>query len=410
MGAVLIVSADGHVGPNEEAYRDFLEPRYREAFDDYMRVRTPVSLADLNEPDALARHLQQWVDTGKATSMGNSDKRIEVLAAEGAVAEVLFPDKTRDDEIPFSDAPYPGCSTELRVAGERAYNRWLASYCEPHATRLAGLASLTTFDDIDATLAELAWVADQPGLRGAMLPGVGPDRGDWLDPSYERVWSTCEETGLVVHFHVGAGAPPKGGPHYPHTRAGGMIATFEGWFWAQRALWWLIYGGVLERHPTLRVVFTETGSAWVAEKLATMDWFTGVPYKLKAANIVVPRTPSEYFRRQCAVGSSIMSLEDLRRRHAIGVDNMMFGLDVPHLEGTASITLPYLQRTFGALGVPEHEARAILGENAVRIYGFDHEELEAAAAGVGPAIDDVLRPPDPGGEDDPDFYWICRPA
>ena len=74
-----------------------------------------------------------------------------------------------------------------------------------------------------------------------------------------------------------------------------MIATFEGWFWAQRALWWLIYGGVLERHPQMRVVFTETGSAWVADKLGTMDWFTGVPYKLKAANLVVPGMPSEYF-------------------------------------------------------------------------------------------------------------------
>jgi predicted TIM-barrel fold metal-dependent hydrolase len=405
-----MVSADGHVGPREEMYRNFLERRYHEAFDEYLQYRTPVTLADLNEPFALDRHIRQWVDTGKFESMWDSDKRIEVLEREGAAAEVLFPDKTRDDEIPFSDAPYPGCSTELRMAGERAYNRWLAAYCAPHATRLAGLASLTAFDDVEATLTELAWVAEQPGLRGVMLPGVGPDRGDWLDECYEPVWSMCEDAGLIVHFHVGAGAPPKGGHHYPRTRAGGMIATFEGWFWAQRALWWLIYGGVLERHPDMRVVFTETGSSWVADKLATMDWFTGVPYKLKAANIVVPRQPSEYFRRQCAIGSSILSLQDVERRHAIGVENMMFGLDIPHLEGTATVTLEYLQRTFGAAGVPEDEARAILGDNAVRIYGFDPAELQAVAARVGPDIDDVLCRPPTGDDDNPDFHWIRRPA
>lgn len=408
MDQVLIVSADGHVGPQEEEYRPFLERRHHDVFDEYLRIRRPTTLADLNTPESLRRHEARWVETGKHVSMGDPHRRIEVLEAEGAVAEILFPDRTRNDEIPFSAAPGPGAPPPLRWAGEQAYNRWLAAFCSAHPGRFGGLVAVQSYLDVPGAVAEIRWAAEQPGIRGVMLPGVEPDGGSWLDEENEAIWHACADSGLAVHFHVGAGAPPPGGQHYPATVEGGMIATFEGWFWTQRALWWLIYGGVLERHPTLRVVFTETGSAWVADRLASMDWFYDVPYKLESLNRVMPRRPTEYFRRQCAIGSSILSRVDIERRGEIGIGNMMFGLDVPHFEGTGDMTLPYLQRTFGAAGVAEADARAILGLNAVRFYGFDLDELTAVASRVGPSITDVLDAQEDDG--DPDFHWIRRPA
>src|SRR3546814_15920406 len=112
----------------------------------------------------------------------------------------------------------------------------------------------------------------------------------------------------------------------------------------------LIYGGVLERFPTLRVVFTETGSAWVADKLASMDWFYEIPYKLDRLTKVVPRRPSEYFHRQCAIGSSILSRQGVDRREECGVGDQMIGPDLPHLGGPTGSAPPFPPPTPGGTG------------------------------------------------------------
>jgi predicted TIM-barrel fold metal-dependent hydrolase len=410
MSRVMLISSDGHVAPEITMYRPYLESRYHGDFADYLRVRTPILLQDINTPESLEQHLQRWDAADRRDCMWDPARRVALLESEGAVAEVLFPDKPRNDEFPFEEAPFPGCSVELRAAGERAYNRWLADFCRPFASRFAGLVSLQTPMEPEYVLTQLRWAAEQPGIRGVLLPGVGPEGAEWLSDGNEAIWSCCEETGLVVAFHAGAGAPPRGGPHYPQSVAGGMIASIEVWFWTHRALWWLIYGGVLERHPGLKVTFTETGSAWVAEKLATMNWWVGIPYKPRTSNDFLPRRPSEYFRRQCGLGASLLSREEVERRHEIGVNTMMLGLDLPHFEGTLDVTLEYLQRTLGAAGVSEGDTRAILGANAARFYGFDEVELTPVADRVGYAIADVLSPPadmtDPGA----DFHWVARPA
>ena len=410
MSRIMIISADGHVGRPVDSYSEYMESKYRADYEDYLRTREALQLAEITTPEALALHHERWYESNKHASMWDPELRLKVLEEEGAVAEVLFPDRVRDDEIPFSEGALPGCSYELQAAGDRAYNRWLADFCRPYPGRFGGLASLRGFWEVDPILEELDWVSKQRGIRGVLLPGVGPDRGDWLAEEREPIWSACEEAGLVVNFHVGVGAPPRGGGYYPPTPAGAMIANFEGWFWAQRALWWMIYGGVLERHPDLRVAFTETGSAWAGDRIAMMDWFRETPYKPKAVNVVVPRRATEYFRRQCAIGSSILSVGDLENRHEIGVENMMFGLDLPHLEGTLGLTVPYLQRTFGAAAVSESEARAILGGNALSFYGFDAADLLPIANEVGPQVDDILGLPADSDDGDPAYHWVRRPA
>jgi predicted TIM-barrel fold metal-dependent hydrolase len=221
---------------------------------------------------------------------------------------------------------------------------------------------------------------------------------------------------MLVHFHVGSGLPPRGSNAYPPTVAGGLLANFEGFQWAHRALWWLIFGGVLERHPRLRVAFTETGSRWVADAIAKMDWLVNMPYRLEGLRQLIPLKPSDYFHRQCALGASILSVDDLEHRDAIGVKNIMMGLDIPHFEGTLGLTEPYLRRTFGAVDVPEAEARSILGDNAVAFYGFDADEMAAIASRVGPTPASALAKPiddlDPDaarfGEDH--FFWTRKPA
>jgi hypothetical protein len=75
-------------------------------------------------------------------------------------------------------------------------------------------------------------------------------------------------------------------------------------------------------------------------------------------------------------------------RHEIGLDQMIFGTDYPHPESTWPQTREWIRHTFQ--GVPESDARKILGENALRCYGFDRAKVEEIARRIGPAPSDVL--------------------
>src|SRR5262249_48957734 len=152
--------------------------------------------------------------------------------------------------------------------------------------------------------------------------------------------------GLVAHFHVGAGCPfPVYGPDIPRE-----IAQIEVPMWGHRALWWLIWGGVLERHPRLHCVFTEQGTAWAAQALRYMDWqwatLAASPYARRENPLSLK--PSDYWKRQCFSGASLMSVEDLDAREFLDVSTIMFGTDSAHPEGSWERTQPYLRTAFSA--------------------------------------------------------------
>ncbi len=80
----------------------------------------------------------------------------------------------------------------------------------------------------------------------------------------------------------------------------------------------------------------------------------------------------------------------MERRHEIGVGSMMFGNDYPHPEGNWGQAVTWIQATLGCAGVPEPEARMILGENAARLYHLDVDALAPIVERVGPTIQEVL--------------------
>jgi hypothetical protein len=77
-------------------------------------------------------------------------------------------------------------------------------------------------------------------------------------------------------------------------------------------------------------------------------------------------------------------------RHEIGIENITFGRDYPHPEGTWPNTREWLRDAFA--GVSEQELRMVLGENAITMLGLDRAELEGIAARIGFTVDDILAP------------------
>jgi hypothetical protein len=99
-----------------------------------------------------------------------------------------------------------------------------------------------------------------------------------------------------------------------------------------------------------------------------------------------------------------MSKEEIRRRHVLGCDVVMWGTDYPHPEGTWPHTMERLRSDFG--DIPVEDARKLLGETAARCYGFDLQALRPIAERIGPTPADMGQ--DPARRSDPDAVRAAR--
>jgi hypothetical protein len=152
----------------------------------------------------------------------------------------------------------------------------------------------------------------------------------------------------------------------------------------RRVFWQLAMGGVFDRHPGLKICFTEVRADWLPETLVWLD------DRFAAERIRTQLKPSDYFRRQAYVCPSSPRPTEVAIRDRIGVERFLFGIDYPHPEGTWPNTLEWLRAVFA--GVPEAEVRAILGENAVRCYGLDAARLRAVADRIGLEAERLFAP------------------
>src|SRR5688500_7608735 len=126
----------------------------------------------------------------------------------------------------------------------------------------------------------------------------------------------------------------------------------------------MIYGGVLERCPRIRLVLGEAGIGWIPYVLQRMDseWED----QFKDLSLKMP--PSDYWKRQCyatyqsdPVGVKLLD--------ELSVGNVMWGSDFPHPDGIWPDSKEYVARELGHL--PAGVRRKVVCENAAKLYGFN---------------------------------------
>lgn len=408
---IVVVSADCHAGPAAMGdFRDYVERRHAAAFDDFA-ARVADFDAKLSEAYARAHPASEGQDgsggarvhTGHRGLWDIADRR-EYLDGEGVAAEVIFP----QGSAPF--APYPAvggtasldytATDELRNAGAHMYNRWLADFCSSDPERHCGVAVLP-IRDVEAAVREVQW-AREAGLRGgvSLPPLVDEEIPKYHDRVYDPLWAACQEHEMPLNMHGGARRYYGDGPD-----AICLTLAETDWF-SHRGLWFLIFGGVFERYPGLRLAITEQRTHWAAPLLKDLDSI----YESRRARPVralIPKKPSEYFATNVFLGASFFSRPECAERHSIGADRFMWGSDYPHLEGTWPLTRESWRWTFQ--GVPEAELRLMLGENAAGCYPLDWAYLERVADRIGTtpeglASGEAAIPEDPRGE----FSWAFR--
>ena len=148
----------------------------------------------------------------------------------------------------------------------------------------------------------------------------------------------------------------------------------------------MIFGGVFDRHPGLKVAVTENGVQWLPSLVRDMESFFDTHGGAPVRSYLRQR-PADYVAQHVFLGGSLMKRYEAEMREEVGVDRLMWGADYPHLEGAAPVHRLVLRHVFG--GLPEEDLRRILGLNAVDLFGFDAARLEAVAARVGPTVEDL---------------------
>jgi predicted TIM-barrel fold metal-dependent hydrolase len=385
MDRYLVISSDCHAGLLPEKYRDYVDPKFREIFD----IALPIQLEEVQK--AAKKFLiddinREWRKGREEALSGawDHDERIKVLDGDGIAGEVIFPDGITEMNMPPFGAglslPTENIVPELQWAGARSHNRWLAELCQMAPERRAGVAIVPALWDVAEAVKEVRW-AKANGLRGVLLPNRWDKQPAYHHPRYEPLWQVCAELEMPIHFHSGA-APME--DYDQHLGMMGIYITEVAW-WAARPLWFLIWGGVFERNPGLKLAITESTTIWVPETRALMDFrFEDTPYSAKLGDYTshLKSKPSEYFERNVFLGASCMPRREAELRNEIGLDNIMWGSDYPHPEGSWPHTREQMVDAFR--GLPEHDLAKMLGGNAAGLYGFDTEKLAPLVSRIGP--------------------------
>jgi predicted TIM-barrel fold metal-dependent hydrolase len=410
MEKLIIVSSDSHAAMPSELWPQYFEKKFHEHLpqiqyesDLYSGSVVPLSKMTMTRPEILEDHMQ-----GGYRGVYDLDIRLEQMDREGVAAELVYHGDARVGDLAHN-VTNSVWAADVWDAGVRAYNRWVHDAFGAASDRVLLVGAIGSCTDIDATVAELRWCAEA-GFVGTFAPGflTRPDMPPLYDPYWEPLWAECEARDIAIVVHAGFGfeqgflyekldhvnrevKAANGSEMDLVMRLASDVftQTFFSDIKARRPMWQMMFGGVFDRHPNLKLVMTEVRLDWIPTNLAHLDAL----YAAHKTDLPATRTPSEYWRENCIAGASFVHKVEVEMRDEIGVETIAFGRDYPHPEGTWPNTPDWLRDAFA--DVPENELRAMLGENMVRFFGLDRAKLAAIADKMGPSVDDLRAPVDP---------------
>jgi len=132
------------------------------------------------------------------------------------------------------------------------------------------------------------------------------------------------------------------------------------------SLYDLIYSGVLERFPKLKIVLVENELGWIPFVLEQWDYYFK-RHGAKREGLAIRKPPSEYFHNQIyttffndAVGGHMLSWW--------GQDNCMWSNDFPHGNSTWPNSRQVVSRDLGSL--PADVRAKLVRENVAKVYNI----------------------------------------
>ncbi len=364
-----IISSDDHVNPPPTIYAERLPREFRdqaprvetrgdhevvvfEGVEQRMYLLSASAGIDEKDIETLAKTKEDGRKGG-----WDPTARLEDMDFDGVDAQVLFGSGDGGGiEMTVEHRP-------LRFAMMQVYNDWVAEFCRSAPSRLIGIGEIPVWD-LDLALQEVKRCADL-GLRGVLIPAIpayaDSPAGDkaYTDPSYEPLWDALEDMDLAVHFHLGTLPLTRG------LRRELMVFISVNKSMMSEPIASFIFSGALQRHPKLKIVSVESGIGWMAFLVRWMDaTFHKHRYHLESP---LGEPPSFYFHRQ-VFGTFIDDEVGVRNRDVIGVDNIMWSSDYPHVNSSWPRSRESIARHFA--GVPDEERQKMVCDNVAQLYGL----------------------------------------
>ena len=365
-----VIDADGHVNepPVLEQFLDCLRPPYRD------RARpspeNPMTLLidgkvwppRRKDPKRLVVHggeaLASWHEQPARSGMWDPHRRIRDMDVDRMDVAVLFPG-------PYGLAAPGHPDPQMAVALALAYNDWLARYCKPFPERLKGVASLPAHD-VPASVAELRRCVKELGFVGGMMPNRPPNAQRNLDdPAYEPLWDEAQRLDVPICIHnnafqmalqerftFGGGMHSYLGNKPIHDPVENMLAVQA-----------LIFGGVLDRFPRLRVAIMEGGVGWIPFWMDRL----GEYYEEFLEGTFKRGGPVEYFKsEQLFFSFEVEETTVGYVANVIGPERLLYASDYFHHDAKVPGSVKLVEKR---RDLTQEAKNAVLGGNAAVLYG-----------------------------------------
>ena len=292
--------------------------------------------------------------------------RLEVMDEVGIHAQIVYPNVAGFGGQKFAQVGDP----ESRRLCVEIYNDAMAEIQDASHGRLYPMALLPWWD-VAATVAEAERIA-AAGLRGVNMtsdPQVQSELPDLGDRAWDPLWETCADLALPIHFHIGASQTTMswyGSSPWPSLGEDQKLGIGSAMMYITnaRVLANIIYSGMLERHPRLKVVSVESGIGWIPFVLEALDHQANETAAGSMDYLSLP--PSEYFRRQIYACYWFERRDVAHTFEVLGSDNILFETDFPHPTCLYPDSLTYAAE--GLAGVSPEVQRKVLQDNAAALY------------------------------------------
>ena len=215
------------------------------------------------------------------------DEHIKDMDIDGIDVGILYP----SEGLLLYSMP----DSELLTSIFASYNNWLSEFCGAYPNRLKGIA-MVNIDDIGEGIIELERCA-KLGFCGAMVTVYPPEERSFALPDYEPLWSAAVDLDMPLSLHVGTNRPGPG-QEFANIEIATAAFTANTDHWTRMSLSHMIYNGVFERHPKLRIGAIEQELAWVPHFLDRIDYaYTQRPLDWSPYRFKEDMLPSDYFHR-----------------------------------------------------------------------------------------------------------------
>jgi predicted TIM-barrel fold metal-dependent hydrolase len=366
-----IVDVDSHHYENESL------PEILEYLDDPVLKQLALASAGPNVKNArimntmvgyqdMGGRITRYALRGLEKAPGTKDERDVILTkrwmdACGIDVAVLFPTPM------LALGVHP--QVEVEVALSRAYNRWLCERVLAREPRLVSMLYLP-FNDPDATYQFVKEFGEKKGVVGFLITSTRyrPVHAN----QYMKTYALLEEMGLPIAFH---------GSYHWHDPAQGMLNRFISvhalgfvWYNMIHLANWII-NGIPERFPKLKVMWLESGLAWVPFMMQRFD----NEYMMRTSEApALKKLPSDYMRDMYYASQPLeitdMGLLEQTFRVINAETQLVYSSDYPHWDFDLPSTiydLPF---------VSEQGKRNILGGNANRLFNLRLDQKLASVA------------------------------